>query len=96
MKLTKKNPISEEFEFEGVKNILIHGGIGTVVLERSVRGSEFYPLSTNLNGGVAQFECTGGCAYNGTLEEKGSESKYRFNADIESGEVEIIISRANR
>lgn len=96
MKLTKKNPVSETFEFEGIKNILIQGGIGTVTLERSLRGSEFYPLSTNLNGGVAQFECNGGCAYNGTLEERGSEAKYRFNGDIASGEVEIIISRANR
>lgn len=96
MKLTKKNPVSETFEFEGIKNILITGGIGTVTLERSLRGSDFYPLSTNLNGGTAQFECNGGCAYNGTLEERGSEAKYRFNGDIESGEVEIIISRANR
>lgn len=93
MKLSKDNPISETFEFNGVKNILIVGGVGRVMLERSVSNSEFYPLSTNLNGGVAQFECAGACAYNGTLEEKGEGAKYRFRGEIESGEVEITISR---
>lgn len=96
MILTKENPVSDVFEFEGSRNILITGEMGTVVLERSIKGSDFYPLSTNLNGGIAQFECNGGCAYNGTLEEKGSEARYRFKADIVSGEIEIIMSRANR
>lgn len=93
MKLSKDNSTSETFEFNGVKNILIVGGVGTVVLERSVSGSEFYPLSTNLSGGVARFECVGMCAYNGTLEEKGEGAKYRFRGEIESGEVEITVSR---
>lgn len=96
MKLTKKQPISDTFAFEGTRNIMIIGGSGTVILERSVRGSEFYPLSTNINGDVAVFECNGGCAYNGTLKEEGSEAVYRFKADLDAGEVEIILSRANR
>jgi len=85
--LTKDNPISEEFAFEGTINLLIHGGLGTVTLERSLADSDFYPLSTDINGSVAQFVCDGGCAYNGTLEETGLQVKYRLNAQIDSGEI---------
>ncbi len=94
MKLTKENPISETFAFDGAKNILIVGGVGILTLERSVRGSEFYPLSTNLNGGTAVFKLNEGCAYNGTLTEQCNGSEYRFVGQIESGEVEITMSRS--
>lgn len=96
MKLTKDNCISPPFAFEGVVNLLIIGGVGTVTLERSVAKHSFYPLSTDLNGGVARFNCDGGCAYNGTLEERGSGVEYRFVADIEHGEIEYILTRAMR
>jgi hypothetical protein len=93
MKLTKENPDSDVFEFNGVKNIMINGGVGTVTLMRSVMTSDFHPMSTNINGGIAQFECNGGCAYNGTLESRGNSVSYRFTAEIESGEIEITMSR---
>jgi len=96
MKLTKDTPISAPFAFEGVINLLITGGTGTVTLERKLGDSDFHPLSTNITGGVAQFVCTGGCAYNGTLEERGVDVTYRLSADLDSGEVEYFISRAKR
>ena len=96
MKLTKDNNISKEFAFEGVINLLITGGVGSVTLERSLNDSPFYPLSTDTAGGVAIFECTSGCAYNGSLKEKGHGARYRLNADLESGEVEYMITRSVR
>lgn len=96
MKLTKQNNISKPFQFEGVKNVLIVGGIGSIVLERKLGESDWWPVSTDISGNIAQFILNGECAYNGTLEEKGLGASYRFNADIESGEVEIILTAANR
>ncbi len=96
MKLTKDSPVGEEFAFEGVINLLITGGIGIVTLERKLADSEFYPLSINISGGIAQFQCDGGCAYNGTLEERGLGVTYRLVAELEEGEVTWYKSRANR
>lgn len=97
MKLTKENNISKEFQFDGIVNILIYGGIGSVVLERSIDGSPFFPLSSDIDGGVVAFEGTGeGAAYNGSLEERGLGATYRFVANIESGEFTCLVSRANR
>lgn len=92
--LTKENPISSTFSFEGVINLLIVGGSGSLYIERSVGGSDFYPLSTNIAGGVAVFPLDGSCAYNGTLEEKGLQTSYRLRAELDSGEVEYVITRA--
>jgi len=92
--LTKEHPISEDFGFEGNLNLLIFGGIGTVILERSVNGSEFFPLSTDINGGIAAFTADGGCVYNGTLEEKGLNVRYRLHATIDSGEIYWTKSRS--
>lgn len=92
--LTKDSPISKEFSFEGTVNILLVGGFGELAIERSVMGSDFYPLSTDISGGEAILALEGDCAYNGTLEEKGLQTKYRFNASLTSGEVEYIITRA--
>lgn len=96
MKLTKEKNKSKEFAFEGIKNILIVGGLGKVVLERKLGASGFYPLSLDTNGTIAEFNLNGECAYNGTLEEKGLEAKYRFVADLDSGEVEITVTKVNR
>lgn len=93
MKLTKKEPISEVFEFTGDLHVLITGGVGSVVLERSILESGFYPLSTNINGGVARFKLCGDCAYNGTISGGSGGAKYRFVADIEEGEAEIVTMR---
>jgi len=94
MKLTKESPISPVFAFEGVRNILITGGVGTLTIERSICNGDFYPLSTNISGGVAVFQLDGGCAYNGTLEELCNETEYRFVADLTSGEVEVLMTRS--
>ena len=91
--LTKDNPVSKEFSFEGTVNILLVGGMGELTIERSVMDSEFYPLSTDISGGQAVLTLDGDCAYNGTLEEKGLQTKYRFRAELTSGEVEYIITR---
>tara|TARA_R110000787_G_scaffold193899_2_gene305423 strand:+ start:7346 stop:7639 length:294 start_codon:yes stop_codon:yes gene_type:complete len=97
MKLTKEDNISKEFEFDGIVNILIYGGMGTVTLERKLNGSGWFPLSSDINGGIVQFEGVGeGAAYNGSLEERGLGAVYRFVADIDSGEFTYIISRASR
>ena len=93
MKLDKDNLISDVFAFNGVKNILITGGPGVVTLERSVSGSEFYPLTTNLQGDAAVFDCDGGCAFNGTLSDQGSGTTYRFVAEMDEGEIDIVLSR---
>ena len=91
--LTKDSPISLDFAFEGTVNLLIVGGTGEVVIERSVMGSEFYPLSTDISGGQAVLSLNGECAYNGTLEEKGLQTVYRLNATIDTGEVEYYVTR---
>jgi len=96
MLLTVEDNISEEFAFEGIINLLITGGIGSVTLERKLIDSDFYPLSTDISGNIAIFECNGGCAYNGTLEERGQGAVYRFKAELESGEVSIIKTRSVR
>lgn len=90
MKLSKRKSISDEFEFDGIKNILIVGGKGKVFIERSIMGSKFYPLSHN---GV--FELNGSCAYNGTIQELGSRATYRIRVELEDGSkpVEVFISR---
>lgn len=92
--LTKESPISQPFSFEGTVNILLTGGLGELVIERSVMGSSYYPLSTDISGGQAVLVLNGECAYNGTLEEKGLQTSYRFNASIEDGEVGYIITRS--
>ena len=92
--LTKENPISKEFSFEGTINLLVVGGFGSLVVERSVGGSKFYPLSTNTTGGQAIFALEGGCAYNGSLEDKSLQTSYRFRAELEMGEVEYTRTRA--
>lgn len=91
--LTKDSPISKEFSFEGTVNILLVGGIGELVIERSVMDSDFYPLSTDISGGEAILALEGECAYNGTLEEKGLQTKYRFRAELSSGETSYIVTR---
>ena len=91
--LTKESPISQTFAFEGTVNILIVGGTGEVTIERSVMGSKFYPLSTDISGGQAIITLNGECAYNGTLEEKGLQTEYRFNADLDVGEIEFYVTR---
>lgn len=96
MKLTKEKNVSDVFEFEGSRNIMILGGNGILTLERSIRNSEFHPLSTDIGGGVAIFECNGGCAYNGNISEDAMDAKYRWVADMEDGEIEIIMSRTRR
>ena len=94
MLLNSENPISNEFEFSGVINLLIDGGFGTVTLERRVRGSDFHPVSIDLKN-WAVFDCDGGCAYNGFIESKGSGVVFRFNASgIIEGDVSITMSRA--
>jgi len=91
MKLTKENPISHEFAFEGLMNVLVVGGVGTIRLERKLGNSDFYPLT-----GYPDFELNNACAYNGSLENKGVGVSFRWNADISSGEVEIVHSRVVR
>ena len=93
MKLCSKNKVSEVFEFDSSVNVLIVGGSGSVALERSIDGSDFYPLSTNISGGIAKFKLNGECAYNGILTHGAVGCKYRFVGDIEEGEVEIKIAR---
>ena len=93
-KLTKENPISKEFSFEGIINLLIVGGLGSLTVERSVNKSKFYPLSTNTSGGQAVFALNGACAYNGSLEEKSLQTTYRLKAELEGSEVEYMITRA--
>jgi len=92
MKLTKKQPASEPFEFSGDMEIVIVGGVGTLTLERSLTGSDFYPLSVDISGSTAKFELNGKCAYNGTLSS-GAGARYRFVAELEEGEVDIILKR---
>ena len=86
--LDSEHPESPEFEFEGVKSLAIDGGQGYLQLLRSVAGSPFLPYE--------EFECEGTCAYNGTLEERGNNTKYKFKADLTSGEVNIYLSRGVR
>ncbi len=86
--LDSKQPESPEFEFEGVKSLAIDGGQGDLQLLRSVAGSPFLPYG--------EFKCEGKCAFNGTLEEKGNNTKYKFKADLTSGEVNIYLSRGVR
>lgn len=94
--LTKESPESDLFAFEGTVNLLICNGQGTVTLMRSVAGSEFYPLSLDLDGTPAVFTASGDgeCAYNGTLEEKGLEAVYKLVASVEAGEINYVISRS--
>lgn len=91
--LSKEKSVSEPFAFEGLINIMITGGFGSVTLERKLEDSPFYPYSTDTRGGVACFNVEGGCAYNGSLTEEGASAEYRFTADVVSGEIEIIITR---
>ena len=91
MILTKENNISEEFAFEGIVNILILGGIGSLMLERNLGDSDFYPIT-----GYEAFPLNGGCAYNGSLENRGLGVTFRWVATLESGEVEIAQSRCTR
>lgn len=93
--LTKDNPESAPFAFEGIINLLICNGQGTVTLMRSVGGSDYYPLSLDLDGTPAVFTATGDgeCAYNGTLEERGLEAMYKLSANVEAGEINYHISR---
>jgi hypothetical protein len=79
---------SPEFAFEGVKSLAIDGGQGDLYLLRSVAGSPFLPYG--------EFKCDGTCAFNGILEERGHSSKYKFKADLTSGEVNIYLSRGVR
>lgn len=91
MKLTKNKNVSEPFGFEGVKNIIVLGGSGTLTLERKVNESGFYPIT-----GYAPFSLNGDCAYNGSITSQGVGVEYRWSADLEEGEVEIIESRATQ
>ena len=91
MKLTKKNNTSEPFGFEGLKNLMVLGGSGTLTLERKVNGSAFYPIT-----GYEPFILNGGCAYNGSITSQGEGIEYRWTADLDEGEVEIVITRATQ
>lgn len=74
-----------EFSFEGVKGLIINGGQGEVKLLRSVAGSPLLTLYT--------FNCENECAFNGILEEKALNVKYKFTGEIVSGEVDIYLSK---
>lgn len=52
--LTSENPLSEVISFVGSAAILVYGE-GTVTIERSVSGSNFFPM-TDGSGGELSYE----------------------------------------
>lgn len=79
--LTGEVSTSEEFGFCGKIGILIYGGSGEVWLERSLEGSEFYPI-TYTNGDAIIYEAQGEVVFNGDYENpiSGRDVKFRLNS----------------
>ena len=82
--LTPNNQVSPEFEFVGEVSILVEGGSGSVAIQRSVKGSEYFTL-TSTSGEKAEYSADGGVSLNAELSNKSSSNKYRLKGyDVKS------------
>jgi len=89
--LTPEKPNSPDFEFTGEVSILIEGEVGTVEIQRSLKGSDFFTL-TDTAGSPAAFSVDG-VAYNAQLENKTGTSKYRLVASVVDTPINYIICK---
>jgi len=78
----------------GKANVLIQGGVGTVELQKSFDGVNFFPVSKNSNGDVASYSPNSDTAFNGTVEEPETGVVYRFSCTAyTSGTIACRMSR---
>lgn len=85
---------SSALTVQGKFNVLITGGVGTVVLERSFDGSNWYPASKNTNGDDASYTTASDTAFNGSVEEPEAGVQYRLNCTAyTSGTITYRISQ---
>lgn len=71
---------SAAVDIRGKANLLIEGGVGTVVLEKSFDGgATFHAVSRDSAGNNAAYTTADDVAFNGTVEEVQDGIKYRLN-----------------
>ncbi len=90
--LTPKQPISPDFEFTGEVSILIEGGSGTVELQRSLKGSDFFPV-TDTTGNPATYAANGSVVLNAELVNKSNSAKYRLEATTVDTSINYTICK---
>lgn len=90
--LDQDNQESPGFEFTGEVSILIYGGSGTIQLQRSIKGSDYFPI-TDTAGNVAEYDADGGVVLNCQLENKNSSCKYRLAATLVDSPISYIVCR---
>ena len=90
--LTPKNPISPEFAFTGERSILIEGGSGTVQIQKSIMGSEFFPLTDTL-GNVVEYSTDGSVALNASITNTTQSAYYRLFATSIDEPIRFIVCK---
>lgn len=81
---------SEPFSIDGVANVLIYG-MGSLVILRSIDGSDFYPM-TDDGGNTVEFYSAepGGVMFNADIENRSKSVKYMLDAETQD-EIYYVI-----
>lgn len=78
----------------GKINVLITGGIGTVAIERSFDGTNWFVISRDTAGTDASYTTATDTAFNGSLEEPEDGVQYRLNCTAyTSGTITYRVSQ---